>query len=279
MANERGKAIDKTFLSVDNAEERGFLHRDYIAHCLRWTHVVKWLHQGGRYKTARILDVGCGKEMPLAKLMHSSRLGPQFYAAADVSKLSMPEQFAKSTWKPSQLLGECDAAVLKREELEQVPNTIVCFEVAEHIEPEHCRRLLTNFGALLEDDGTLFISTPCWDPDVGAAANHVNEMTYLAFGSLLEDIGWRVEGHWGTFASMRDYKDQLPPAHKEVFDAMRDYYDSNYLATIFAPLYPQYSRNCLWQLKWNPGGSRQFPDLRDVEGRWGSSEKWRELLA
>jgi SAM-dependent methyltransferase len=266
-------------LSVDNAEERGFLHRDYIAHCLRWTHVVKWLHQGGRYKTARILDVGCGKEMPLAKLMHSSRLGPQFYAAADVSKLSMPEQFAKSTWKPSQLLGECDAAVLKREELEQVPNTIVCFEVAEHIEPEHCRRLLTNFGALLEDDGTLFISTPCWDPDVGAAANHVNEMTYLAFGSLLEDIGWRVEGHWGTFASMRDYKDQLPPAHKEVFDAMRDYYDSNYLATIFAPLYPQYSRNCLWQLKWNPGGSRQFPDLRDVEGRWGSSEKWRELLA
>ena len=58
MANERGKSVDKTFLSIDNAEERGFLHRDYIAHCLRWTHVVKWLHQGGRYKTARILDVG-----------------------------------------------------------------------------------------------------------------------------------------------------------------------------------------------------------------------------
>ena len=41
MANEFGKAIDKTFLSIDQAETRGFLHRDYIAHCLRWTHVVK----------------------------------------------------------------------------------------------------------------------------------------------------------------------------------------------------------------------------------------------
>ena len=279
MANERGKAVDKTFLSIDNAEDRGFLHRDYIAHCLRWTHVVKWLHQGGRYKTARILDVGCGKEMPLAKLMHSSRLGPSFYAAADISKIEMPAQFLKSTWKPAQLLSECDAAILKVEELEERPNTIVCFEVAEHIEPEHCRRLLGNFGNLLEAEGTLFLSTPCWDPDVGAAANHVNEMTYAAFGALLEDIGWRVEGHWGTFASMRDYKDELPAAHKEVFDAMREYYDSNYLATIFAPLYPQYSRNCLWQLKWNPGGARRFPDLRDVDGRWGSSEKWKELLA
>ena len=144
---------------------------------------------------------------------------------------------------------------------------------------EHCRRLLANFGALLEPEGTLFLSTPCYDADVGAAANHVNEMTYLAFGALLEDIGWQIKGHWGTFASMRDYKDELPQEEKKVFDKMRDYYDSNYLATIFAPLYPQYSRNCLWELTWKPGASRQFPDLRDVEGRWGSSEKWRELLA
>ena len=28
MANEFGKAIDKTFLSIDQAETRGFLHRD-----------------------------------------------------------------------------------------------------------------------------------------------------------------------------------------------------------------------------------------------------------
>ena len=44
MANARGKEIDNTHLSIDQAEERGFIHRDYIAHCLRWTHVAKYLH-------------------------------------------------------------------------------------------------------------------------------------------------------------------------------------------------------------------------------------------
>ena len=39
MANARGKEIDNTHLSIDQAEARGFIHRDYIAHCLRWTHV------------------------------------------------------------------------------------------------------------------------------------------------------------------------------------------------------------------------------------------------
>ena len=42
MPNPKRK-IDKTMLSIDNAESRGFLHRDYIAHCLRWTHVTKYL--------------------------------------------------------------------------------------------------------------------------------------------------------------------------------------------------------------------------------------------
>ena len=66
MANARGKEIDNTHLSIDQAEARGFIHRDYIAHCLRWTHVSKYLHLQARYKTARVIDIGCGKDMPLA---------------------------------------------------------------------------------------------------------------------------------------------------------------------------------------------------------------------
>ena len=30
---------------------------------------------------------------------------------------------------------------------------------------------------------------------------------------------------------------------------LKDYYDSNLLSVIFAPLYPRYSRNCIWHLK------------------------------
>ena len=93
---------------------------------------------------------------------------------------------------------------------------------------------------------------------------------------VLEDTGFEIEGHWGTFASMKDYKDELTPAQREVWDQLRDYYDTNYLATVMAPLVPQHSRNVLWQLK--PGNvNRQFPALRDVEGRWGSSEEWEKL--
>ena len=278
MANARGKKIDKTFLSVDNATERGFLHRDYIAHCLRWTHVVKWLMQGHNYKTAKVLDVGCGKEMPLAKMLHSSRMGTAAYVGADISKLEMPKQFANSTWKPTKVLGEVDAAELTVKEIGFKPTNIVCFEVLEHIEPEHARRMLLNFAKIIDQAGTVFLSTPCYDEHTGAAANHVNEMTYQAFGKLIEDTGWFIEGHWGTFASIKDYKDGFDTKQLAVFKTLREYYDSNYLATVFAPMFPQFSRNCLWQLaKRAPSSKTTFPDWKDIPTPWSSSEEWKQL--
>ena len=45
-----GRSIDKTHLSIDQAEERGFIHRDYLAHCFRWSHVVKHLGKKKLYK-------------------------------------------------------------------------------------------------------------------------------------------------------------------------------------------------------------------------------------
>jgi len=278
MANARGKEIDKTFLSIDNAEERGFLHRDYIAHCLRWTHVVKYVGQSMRYKTSRILDVGCGKEMPLAKLLHSSRMAPAWYGAVDVSALTTPEQFRNASWKPNDIYSKTDVCDLKESDLPAKPNVIVCFEVVEHIEPDHCRRMLAKFGELLEPEGVLFISTPCYDANVGPAANHVNEMTYEAFGAALEDSGFRIQGHWGTFASQKDYKEDLTPELKSLFDKFRDYYDSNMLATIFAPLFPHRARNCLWQVTFNPGVTeRLFNGLKQVPTPWGSSDNWEKL--
>jgi len=278
MANAKGSKIDKTHLSVDAAEERGFLHRDYIAHCLRWTHVVKWLNQSARYKTARILDVGSGKELPLAKLLHSSRMAPAWYGAVDVAALTTPEQFRNSKWKPDVLFSKTDVCDLQESDLPARPNVIVCFEVLEHVEPDHCRRILSSFIRHLDSGGTAFVSTPCWDPDVGAAANHVNEMTYHAFGAALEDSGFSIKGHWGTFASMKDYKDHLSESQREVWEDLRGYYDTNYLATIMAPLVPQHSRNCLWQLEAPPTPEpRYFPGLRDIPERWGSSEIWEKL--
>jgi len=92
MANARGKEIDTTYLSIEQAETRGFIHRDYIAHCLRWSHVIKHLSQRGLYRDARILDIGCGKETPLAKTMYTSKMSPVdgYYIGVDYGPV--PEQ-------------------------------------------------------------------------------------------------------------------------------------------------------------------------------------------
>ena len=94
MANATGKTVDKTFLSIDNAEDRGFIHRDYIAHCLRWTHVIKRLYERKTYQTARILDIGCGRELPFAKTLYSSKLAPAMYFGVDVGPI-LDEEVAK----------------------------------------------------------------------------------------------------------------------------------------------------------------------------------------
>jgi hypothetical protein len=289
MANDRGKAIDNTHLSIDQAEERGFIHRDYIAHCLRWTHVAKHLQKV--YKTARVLDIGCGVDMPLARLLYSSRLIVEEYVGVDYNN---PGKFKMDMFHTGKMsvhaYGNIDAGkhlVIDGEFLNvaglaahNLPNVISCFEVLEHVEPGHCRQISSVILDILRlTNGRAFLSTPCWDPQVGAAANHVSEITYAAFGAMLEDLGFAIVGKWGTFASQKDYKRQFIAEYGEpIWDKLSTFYDSNYLATVFAPLYPEHSRNCLWEI--TPAKDsyvRQFPPLMDTPGPWTSSEKWEEL--
>ena len=62
------KVFDKTHLSIDHAEDRLLIHRDYLAHCHRWSffcNLIKITYKpfgpGGLYNNAKILDFGCGK--------------------------------------------------------------------------------------------------------------------------------------------------------------------------------------------------------------------------
>ena len=231
MANARGKEIDNTHLSIDQAEARGFIHRDYIAHCLRWTHVSKYLHLQARYKTARIIDIGCGKDMPLARMLYTSRLAPEKYLGIEYNKMDIPDMFKNSNFKPDLIAGVDFTTVDQNNIAGGLQyNYSTCFEVLEHVEPIKAIAILDHLPQFLTEDAVSWFSTPCWDEKVGAAANHVNEMTYDAFGSLLEEMGYKILMHWGTFASIKDYKDELPRYElKEAFDRLREYYDSNYL--------------------------------------------------
>ena len=279
MANARGKEIDNTHLSIDQAEARGFIHRDYIAHCLRWTHVSKYLHLQARYKTARIIDIGCGKDMPLARMLYTSRLAPEKYLGIEYNKMDIPDMFKNSSFKPD-LVSGVDFTTVVIEKMMTTFNYSTCFEVLEHVEPIKAIAILDHLPQFLTEDAVSWFSTPCWDEKVGAAANHVNEMTYEAFGSLLEEMGYKILRHWGTFASIKDYKNELNHL-QTTFEKLREYYDSNYLATIFAPLFPHKARNVLWETQYVGKlklEERLFKPINKLEGRLGSSDKWRDLV-
>jgi hypothetical protein len=291
--NARGKTIDKTFLSLDNAEDRGFIHRDYIAHCLRWSHVCKRLYEKNSYRTARILDVGCGRELPLAKLLYSSKLIPLCYFGVDAgpindedaAKISKTGKFPHTLWENQNFLE------LSLEDLGSPANIVTCFEVLEHVEPGMMISMLEHMKPLTTEDARFFISTPCWNR-VDCADNHVNEMLYESLGAAFERHGFVVEHVYGTFASIRDYEHLLGEAcfkgvdgknhfsMREVFDRLREYYDTNFLSCIFAPLFPAQSRNCLWELrKCNPAITRgcQFPLIDAIQQPWSSSAKWEDM--
>jgi hypothetical protein len=259
MPNKFGKSTDKTYLSLDNAEERGFIHRDYIAHCLRWTHIVKFLQEKQRYKTAYVMDIGCGQEAPLLKTLYTSRLLPYVYCGVDVGPIkifnTMPAlrkfAFSEDHMEGILLIPECNILELEPPPTYQhAPDVIVMFEVLEHNEKETGVKILETLKKFGGPQTTLFISTPCYDGK-NLAANHVYEWSYNELAAELTKH-FIIENVWGTFASIRDYDHRLDQISidglSEIFRRMREYYDVNYLATIFAPLFPELSRNCLWQL-------------------------------
>jgi SAM-dependent methyltransferase len=277
MANARNKQIDTTYLSLDTAEERLFTHRDYISHCHRWSYVVRWLAQGKRYEEARIIDVGCGRELPLAKLLYSNRYAPKKggYCGVDFGPLEPSESLQKQAQFELILKPKTDFMNLEQPFAEKA-TLITCFEVIEHVEPDHMWNMLQKMKDLLAEDGTVILSTPNYDPHVGAADNHVNEMNHGFLHATLERAGFTVENKYGTFASQKDIKELLKQDGLfNLFLSLHDYYDSNVLATIFAPLYPEKARNCLWVLK--KGTAVQTPFPQDVLGSSNSNEAWQRF--
>lgn len=284
MSPNPNRLVDKTHLSIDLAEERGFIHRDYIAHCFRWSHVVKFLMQKHRYQNSHIIDIGCGKDQPLPRLLYSNRMTGFDYTGIDVNKMSFHPSLVAAHNNNKirvELFDETDASRLDPADLAWgLGDYGVAFEVLEHMQPYILSRMLTNWKRLFKPGATIFASTPVFNGS--AAANHINEMGRETLGSLFEHHGFTVVNHYGTFASQSDLK--LNGAETDVFERLSKYYDSNVLSVIMAPLHPEYSRNCLWVLKnevpatwafWDPGmptppDSCQNLDI--MEAFWGRDD-------
>ena len=239
---------NKTQLTPQQEFERHIYHRDQFAHYLRWAHVLKNAKIG-----QTILDFGCGTGEML-EVFYRNKYRPKKYVGLDIREKTIEdnkEKFGKldfAEFKQADLCAELD--------LGMTFDVITCFEVIEHIGHANADAFLENIAYHCDENTVVYLSTPNYDPHVGAANNHllgpnkeVGEWDHFELQKELEKF-FTIEKKYGTFASIKDYKNELVGWKQEAFEALREYYDTNLLSNLMAPMVDaSKARNCLWVLK------------------------------
>lgn len=245
-----------TQLEPLKAMEKGVMHRDMNAHIFRWTHVLKNAKIG-----EVIVDFGAGK-CNLLEVMYRNRYRPAKYIAlefSDADVIYAQEKFKKVTFPVEIHRQDIIKPILDFTKFQA--DRVVSFEVAEHVGRQNVPKFLENFKKCGKDTATYYLSTPNYDPEVGAAANHTydsndgrgkapQEIDHFELQQMILDAGFKIENKFGTFASQRDYKESLNEWQTEMFNALSKYYDSNMLSNLMSPVIePELARNTLWVLK------------------------------
>ena len=225
------------------------LHRDYFAHYFRWSHIAKLL--SSERKECSILDLGCGPGQ-LADTLYRNRIAPKTYLGIDIRpKLiqNASERFKNAPWAQFKCIDLCSDSLNEGQDWDY----IACFEVLEHIKKGPLSaKFIENIKKHMNPDTILLLSTPCYNKS-DCADNHIidgqiNEYEYTELRQILEKE-FKLINHYGTFASEKDILPHMSNSEQYIFNRFKEYYDSNLLSVIFAPLYPYHSRNCIWELK------------------------------
>ena len=240
---------NKTQLTPQKEFERHIYHRDQFAHYFRWSHVLKNAKIG-----QTILDFGCGTG-EILELFYRNRYKPKYYLGLDIRQKTInenAEKFKKLDFAEFKQVDLCQDEL----DLGRTFDIITCFEVIEHIGHANIYKFLDNIFYHCNEDTTIYLSTPNYDPKVGAAKNHmlgpekeIGEWDHFELQEKLSEF-FTIERKYGTFASIRDYKEDLHDWQIPMFEALREYYDTNLLSNLMAPIIPpEHARNCLWVLK------------------------------
>ncbi|KKL19881.1 hypothetical protein LCGC14_2461040 [marine sediment metagenome] len=237
---------NKTQLHPEHAFEKHVFHRDMFAHYLRWTHVLKRAKIG-----MKILDFGCGNGN-LLEVLWRNRYKGKLYIGIDIRSKTIfnnSDKFKNVEWASF----VCDDLVNPISNFGNDWDIITSFEVLEHIGKQNADKFLQNISNCANDNTIILLSTPNYDEDIGAASNHVIdgqvcEFTHSELQNLLVKY-FTIEEKYGTFASIKDYYNELNDWQLEMYNTLSAYYDSNLLSVIMAPMFPEKSRNCLWVLK------------------------------
>jgi len=218
----------------------------YPDFCFKWGWSNRWIQRGDF-----VLDVGCGQEQPLARILAmSAGTFPAMMVACDYNRISKPFNVQ---WLET--LDEFDYTERWPECLELIPESplyerrfdiAVCFETIEHMRSTDADKLLLGVHESLKQNGQsrFFLSTPNFNGR--AAANHLKEWTVPELQATLEALGFRVYARFGTFASYPDIKRVASPEHLELLERARIFYSDDVAACYLAPLYPDHSRNNVW---------------------------------
>jgi cyclopropane fatty-acyl-phospholipid synthase-like methyltransferase len=249
------KHYNTTDLDPESTFERHVFHRDFLAHFHRWSHILKVAK-----KDDIIVDFGCGSAN-LAEVLYRNRFKPKKYTGFDIREKTIAiakKKFEKVPWV------HLRTADLLDDDLDMGwsslnADKVVSFEVIEHVGKQNVDTFLQNFRDCGHSDATYYLSTPNYDEKVGAADNHtydsgdgrgkaVQEFEHLELKHHIEKY-FEIADMYGTFASVKDYKKLMNPAELQIYTRLSQYYDSNVVSNLMAPLFPSQSRNTLWVLK------------------------------
>jgi SAM-dependent methyltransferase len=248
------KNYNTTDLDPQTTFERHVFHRDQFAHYLRWTHILKEAKIG-----ETILDFGCGKGN-LLEVLYRNKFKQNKYVGIDIRKKTI--EAAKEKYQPVEWADFiCEDLVnpVNGTDFTQFKADKVCsFEVLEHVGKQNADKFCQNFLDCGNEHATYYLSTPNFDPKVGAAGNHIydsgdgrgvseQEFDHAELETLLLKY-FDISKKFGTFASIKDYKPLMNEWQVNMFEALKDYYDSNLVSNIMAPFFPEHSRNTMWIL-------------------------------
>ena len=225
-------------------KESGYVHqvhRDYAAHYFRWGFAKNFIKKG-----VRVLEVGCGQDMPLVKVLAPAMSNiPDVYVGCDMNAVKKAFNAKWINLKP-----EFDFTSRYKEIIKEFGkfDVVVCFEVIEHMSKENGGKLLDGIRACMKDDGVALISTPVYNQK-HMAANHIHEYEYQELRDYFEKHMFVVNRVHGTFMTSQAIKRVCTPQERELIDELHQFYSWDVLANFLAPKYPEAASNCCWVLK------------------------------
>ena len=244
---------DTTDLDVVTDFERHVLHRDRFAHYTRHSHMLTVISAGDH-----VVDFGCGRGVQQEVFYHN-RKPPGFYLGLDIRSQQIKknqERCKTLAWAKFECVdlinGNYDYKKLEADK-------VISFEVAEHVGKQNVDTLLQHFRDCGHENATYYLSTPNYDEKVGAAGNHtydsgdgrgvaVQEFEHKELQQHLEKY-FTITEKWGTFASIKDYKPFMNDWQQKMYEGLKGYFDTNMLAILMAPFFPEQARNTLWVMK------------------------------